>query len=39
MENKHQTTSQIVDLQQDFLGIEKRRWTLSNNEEYSHCEK
>lgn len=31
-ESKHQTTSQIVDLQQDFLGIEKRRWTLSNNE-------
>ena len=30
-ERKHQTTSQIVDLQQDFLGIEKRRWTLSNN--------
>lgn len=32
-ESKHQTTSQIVDLQQDFLGIEKRRWTLSNNED------
>lgn len=32
-ESKHQTTSQIVDLQQDFLGIEKRRWTLSNNKD------
>lgn len=32
-ERKHQTTSQIVDLQQDFLGIEKRRWTLSNNKD------
>jgi hypothetical protein len=24
--------SQIIDLQGDFLGIEKRRWTLSNNQ-------
>ncbi|CAM3655769.1 TonB-dependent receptor plug domain-containing protein [Flavobacterium gelidilacus] len=30
-EKKHQVTSQIVDLQKDFLGIEKRRWVLSNN--------
>ncbi len=30
-EIKNQTTSQIVDLQQDFLGIEKRRWILANN--------
>ena len=30
-EQKSQTTSQIIDLQQDFLGIEKRRWILSNN--------
>ena len=30
-EKKSQVTSQIVDLQQDFLGIEKRRWILSNN--------
>ena len=30
-EQKSQTTSQIIDLQQDFLGIEKRRWMLSNN--------
>ena len=31
-ELKSQTTSQIIDLQNDFLGIEKRRWVLSNNE-------
>ncbi|MNK16413.1 TonB-dependent Receptor Plug Domain protein [compost metagenome] len=30
-EQKSQTTTQIVELQGDFLGIEKRRWTLSNN--------
>lgn len=30
-ERKHQTISQIIDLQQDFLGLEKRRWLLSNN--------
>lgn len=30
-EIKSQTTSQIIDLQNDFLGIEKRRWVLSNN--------
>lgn len=30
-EQKNQTTSQIIDQQQDFLGIEKRRWTLSDN--------
>lgn len=29
-EIKNQTTSQIIDLQQDFLGIEKRRWVISN---------
>lgn len=29
-ERKHQATSQIIDLQQDFLGVEKRRWILSN---------
>jgi len=29
-ELKSQTLSQIIDLQQDFLGIEKRRWTLAN---------
>ncbi|MFK7782494.1 TonB-dependent receptor plug domain-containing protein [Psychroserpens sp.] len=32
-EFKSQTTSQIIDLQNDFLGIEKRRWILSNNED------
>lgn len=30
-EFKHQVTSQIIDLQKDFLGIEKRRWVLANN--------
>ena len=30
-ELKSQTTSQIIDLQNDFLGVEKRRWVLSNN--------
>lgn len=30
-EMKHQTTSQIINFQNDFLGIEKRRWQLSNN--------
>ncbi|WP_417238023.1 TonB-dependent receptor plug domain-containing protein [Bizionia sp.] len=30
-ELKSQTTSQIIDLQNDFLGIEKRRWILANN--------
>ena len=30
-EYKHQITSQVVNFQNDFLGIEKRRWQLSNN--------
>nr|WP_252730415.1 TonB-dependent receptor [Lacinutrix sp. C3R15] len=30
-EFKSQTSSQIIDLQDDFLGIEKRRWILANN--------
>jgi hypothetical protein len=30
-EFKSQTASQVIDLQQDFLGLEKRRWILSNN--------
>lgn len=30
-EFKSQTTSQIIDLQNDFLGVENRRWILSNN--------
>lgn len=32
-ELKSQTTSQIIDLQNDFLGIEQRRWILSNNDD------
>lgn len=32
-ELKSQTSSQIIDLQNDFLGVEKRRWVLSNNED------
>ncbi|WP_052825976.1 TonB-dependent receptor plug domain-containing protein [Neotamlana nanhaiensis] len=31
-EFKSQTTSQVIDLQNDFLGIEKRRWVLANNQ-------
>ena len=30
-EYKSQSTTQIIDLQKDFLGIEKRRWVLANN--------
>lgn len=30
-ERKSQAASQIVELQEDFLGIEKRRWVLANN--------
>lgn len=30
-EMKSQTTTQIVELQGDFLGIEKRRWVLAND--------
>lgn len=30
-EIKHQTTSQIVNFQNDFLGVEKRRWQLAND--------
>lgn len=32
-ELKHQTTSQIIDFQEDFLGVENRRWILSNNDD------
>ena len=32
-ELKSQSISQIIDLQQDFFGIEKRRWQLSNLED------
>ena len=30
-EFKHQTASQVINFQNDFLGIEKRRWQLSND--------
>lgn len=30
-EAKHQNTSQIINFQTDFLGVEKRRWQLANN--------
>ena len=29
-EMKHQVTNQVIDLEQNFLGIEKRRWVLSD---------
>ena len=32
-ELKSQSITQIIDLQQDFFGIEKRRWQLANNED------
>lgn len=32
-EMKHQSTTQIIDLQSDFLGVEKRRWVLSNDDD------
>ena len=32
-EFKSQSITQIIDLQQDFLGIEKRRWLQSNNDD------
>ena len=31
-EQKSQSASQIIDLQRDFLGIEKRRWTLADGD-------
>ncbi len=31
-EQKSQATNQVVDLEQNFLGVEKRRWVLSNGE-------
>ena len=31
-EFKNQTTNQVIDLEQNFLGIEKRRWILSDND-------
>ncbi len=32
-EIKSQTTTQVIDLQNDFLGVEKRRWVLSNEDD------
>src|SRR5690606_4147319 len=32
-ELNRQSNSQIIDLQNDFLGIEKKRWILANNED------
>lgn len=32
-EFKHQNTSQIINFQNDFFGIEKRRWQLTDNDE------
>lgn len=32
-EFKSQSTNQVIDLEQNFLGIEKRRWTLSDEDE------
>ncbi|MBT8320355.1 MAG: TonB-dependent receptor, partial [Eudoraea sp.] len=29
-EFKNQTTNQVIDLEQNFLGVEKRRWIVSN---------
>lgn len=31
-EFKNQATNQVIDLEQNFLGIEKRRWILSDNQ-------
>ncbi len=33
-EFKSQTTSQVIDLQEDFLGVESRRWILADQETY-----
>ena len=32
-EFKHQNASQVINFQSDFLGIEKRRWQLANNDD------
>lgn len=32
-EFKHQTTTQVIDFQNDFLGVENRRWLLANNDD------
>lgn len=33
-ELKHQTASQIIDFQDDFLGIENRRWIIANDDAF-----
>jgi hypothetical protein len=33
-EQKSQTLSQIIDLQEDFLGVENRRWILANGRDF-----
>ena len=33
-EFKNQTTSQRIDFQSDFLGVEKRRWVLANEKDF-----
>jgi hypothetical protein len=30
-EQKHQVTAQVIDLQNDFFGVENRRWVLADN--------
>lgn len=32
-EQKSQSVAQVIDLQTDFLGVEKRRWILSNSQD------
>ncbi|MDT8346611.1 MAG: Plug domain-containing protein, partial [Flavobacteriaceae bacterium] len=32
-EQKYQAMNQVIDVQQDFLGVEKRRWVLSDHQE------
>ena len=32
-EIKSQATTQVIDLQNDFLGVEKRRWVLANDDD------
>jgi hypothetical protein len=33
-EIKNQTLTQVIDQQQDFLGVEKRRWVLANEDNF-----
>lgn len=34
-EIKNQTLTQVIDQQQDFLGVEKRRWVLANEDNFA----